>query len=50
MFGKNPFKLDLDDHVTSFIEKFLVYLGVSCMVISTIAECIQAYAAWQVIK
>lgn len=50
MFGKNPFKLDLDDHVTTFIERVLVYLGVSCMVISTIAEVIQAYQAWQMLK
>ena len=47
---KNDFKLDFDDHRTSLIEKILVYLGISCMLISTVAEVIQAVQAWQVLK
>lgn len=47
---ESPWALDFDDHRTSLIEQALVYIGVTCMIISTIAEVIQAIQAWQVMK
>jgi len=39
---KTDWDLDFNDNRTSLIEKVLVYLGISCMLISTICEIIQA--------
>ena len=46
----SKFKLDFDDHRTSILEKILVWIGISCMIISTVAEIIQAYQAWEMLK
>jgi len=46
----SPWALDFDDHRTSLIERALVYLGILCMLISTISEVIQGLQAWQALK
>ena len=47
---KQDFKLDFDDHRTSLLEKILVYVGITCMIVSTVAEIIQAIQALEMLR
>lgn len=42
---KSDFLIDFDDHRTSFIERVLVWLTITCMIVGTISEVLQGIEA-----